>query len=94
MRQIYYNIFMIYVLPIIIGLILGICLWKIKKTYFLSGLMILIGCVWWCVLPHINTHGSEGSGLLALMYSIMAISFTVVEVIKFIIISKQDKEGK
>lgn len=82
MAQIYYVRFMIYVLPTIIGLILGICLWKIKKTYFLSGVMFLVGVVWWGVLSCINTHGSEGPGILACMYSLVALSFTVVEVIK------------
>lgn len=76
---------MIYVLPIIIGLLLGICLLKFKKTYFLSWLMLLVGVAWWCILSHINTHGSEGPGLLAWMYSLMTLSFTLVEVIKFII---------
>ncbi len=84
MVQIYY-IFMIFVLPTLVGLLLGICLWRLKKTRVLSGLMLLVGVVWWCVLSHTNTHGSEGPGLLALMYSLMALAFTVVEVIKFIV---------
>ena len=79
------NTFYIFFLPIIIGLILGISLWKIKKTHVLSGLMIVVCVVWWCVLSQINTHGSEGPGLLALMYSLMSIAFVVVEVIKFIV---------
>ena len=82
MAQIYYNFFMIYVLPTIVGLLLGICLWKLKKTQILAGVMILVGIVWWCVLSHINTHGSEGPGLLNVMYSLMALAFTVVEIIK------------
>lgn len=92
MAQIYYNLSMIYVLPVIIGLISGICLWKFRKTYFLSGLM-LTGCVvWWCILSYINTHGSEGPGLLAWMYSLMALSFTGVEIIKFL--ARKLKERK
>ncbi|MBQ2932232.1 MAG: hypothetical protein IJE62_05260 [Clostridia bacterium] len=83
MAQIYYNFFMIYVLPTIVGLLLGICLWKLKKTQILSELMILVGVVWWCILSRINTHGSEGPGLLALMYSLMTLAFVVVEIIKF-----------
>ncbi len=85
MAQIYYNLFMIFVLPVILGLLFGICLWKIKKTYFLSWLMLFGGIIWWCVLSHINTHGSEGPGLLLCMYSLFALSFTAVEIIKFIV---------
>ncbi|MBE7022023.1 MAG: hypothetical protein E7414_02260 [Ruminococcaceae bacterium] len=83
MTQIYYNRFMIFVLPVIIGLLLGICLWKMKRTYILSGLMLLVGVAWYCILAHINTHGSEGPGLLALMYSLMSLAFIVIEIVKF-----------
>ena len=85
MTQIYYNLFMIFVLPVIIGLLFGVCLWKIKKTYFLSWILLFGGVVWWCILSRINTHGSEGPGLLAWMYSLFTLSFVVVEIIKFIV---------
>lgn len=83
MAQIYYNLFFIYVLPVFLGFLLGICLWKLRKTYILSALLLFASMVWWCILPHINTHGSEGPGLLALMFSLMTISFTCIEIIKF-----------
>ena len=79
------NTFYIFILPTLIGLILGVCLWKIKKTYILSGLMIVVGVIWWCVLSQINTHGSEGPGLLATMYSLIAVAFTLVEIVKVIV---------
>ena len=79
------NTFYIFILPTLIGLMLGICLWKIKKTYILSGLMIVVGVIWWCVLSQINTHGSEGPGLLATMYSLIAVAFTLVEIVKVIV---------
>ena len=79
------NTFYIFILPTLIGLILGICLWKIKKTYILSGLMIVVGVIWWCVLSQINTHGSEGPGLLATMYSLITVAFTLVELVKVIV---------
>ena len=79
------NTFYIFILPTLIGLVLGICLWKIKKTYILSGLMIVLGVIWWCVLSQINTHGSEGPGLLAAMYSLIAVAFTLVEGVKLIV---------
>ncbi len=47
--------------------------------------MLLVGVVWWFVLSHVNTHGSEGPGLLVRMYSLIVLAFTVVEIIKFIV---------
>lgn len=79
------NTFYIFILPAVIGLILGICLWKVRKTYILSGVMLLGGVVWWIVLSQINTHGSEGPGLLALMYSLISVAFSVVEAIKLVV---------
>lgn len=84
MSQAYYFLILV-ILPIIVGLLLGICLWKLKKAYFLSGFMLLVSVVWWCVLSHINTHGSEGPGLLLWMYSFTTLAFTVVEIIKFVV---------
>ena len=79
------NTFYIFILPTLIGLILGICLWKIKKTYILAGSIIVVGIVWWCILSQINTHGSEGPGLLTAMYSLITVAFTLVEIVKLIV---------
>ena len=84
MSRVNRNTFYIFILPTLIGIVLGICLWKIKKTYILSALMVVAGFIWWCVLSQINTHGSEGSGLLALMYSLISVAFVIVEAIKYI----------
>ena len=85
MWQIYYNIFMMYILPAIIGILLGICMWKVKKSYILSQIMLFVGVLWWSILPHVNNHGSEGAGILALMYSYIVIFFAVTDGVKHIV---------
>ena len=85
MWQIYYNIFMMYILPAVVGLLLGLCMWKVKKSYILSQIMLFVGVLWWSILPHVNNHGSEGAGILALMYSHLAIFFAVTDGLKHMI---------
>ena len=84
MSRVNRNTFYIFILPPLIGMVLGICLWKIKKTYILSALMVVAGFIWWCVLSQINTHGSEGLGIFAMMYTLMSGAFVIVEAIKYI----------
>ena len=89
MEQIYFNIFCIFILPALIGLVLGIILWRLKGTYVISAVLIFISAIWWYVMPHINTHGNEGPGLLLWMYSLFAITFSVVEIVKFAVRRKR-----
>lgn len=84
MAQINFTVFYIYILPVIIGLLLGLSLWKLRKTYLLSALMLLLGIIFWCILLNINTHGSEGPGILVTMYSLVTLTFSFVEIIKLI----------
>ena len=81
MGQIYYTRFMIFVLPVIVGILLGVVLWK-RRTEVVSWTILLLNAILWCILTNINTHGSEGPGLLVWMFSLFAISFAVIEVIK------------
>lgn len=46
--------------------------------------MILLDIVFWCILLNINTHGSEGPGILVTMYSLVTLTFSFVEIIKLI----------
>ena len=93
MLQIVYNWSIIFILPVIVGLILAICLWKIRKTYYLSGLLLAGGIIWWSILSQINTHGSEGPGLLALMYSLASIAFVIVDLLKTVIRKFKTRRG-
>ena len=78
-------ILFIYVLPILCGLILGVGIWKIKKSYLLAWVLLGIGEIWWCILSNINLHGNEGPGIIFWLYSYVALTFSVVELIKFIV---------
>jgi len=46
---------------------------------------LFVCVVWWWVLSHINTHGSEGPGILAMMYSVMTTFFVLTDIVKHII---------
>ena len=82
MEQIYFNVFCLYMLPVVSGLVLGILLRK-KKTYIFAYIMLAIGVIWWRVMPHISTHGNEGPGLLLWMYSFFTAAFSLTELIKY-----------
>lgn len=85
MARINFTVFCIFILPVIVGLLLGLCLWKLKKTYIFSVLMILLDIVFWCILSNINTHGSEGAGILVTMYTLTTLAFSFIEIIKLVI---------
>ena len=74
-----------YFLPALCGLILSGILWNFKKSYLVAIGMIVIDVIWHFVLSNIHTHGNEGPGLILLLYSCFALSFSVFELIKFVI---------
>ena len=78
--MLFFNIF-----PILCGLVSGIILWKLKKTYLLAGVMLSACAVWRCVLSNINLHGNEGPGLIWWMFTQAVLSFLAVELIKILI---------
>ena len=47
--------------------------------------MILLDIVFWCILSNINTHGSEGAGILVTMYTLTTLAFSFIEIIKLVI---------
>lgn len=91
MEQEYINIFCIFILPVLIGLVLGIILWNFKKTYIISAVLLFICVILWCVIPNINTHGSEGPGLLLWMFSLFKAAFSFVEIVKFVLRKKRSR---
>lgn len=84
MTQIQFVLFF-YVLPIFCGLILGVVLWKFPKTYLLAGILLVVCVIWWCILSNINLHGSEGPGIIFCLYTHAVLTFSLVELIKFIV---------
>ena len=73
-----------YCFPALCGLILNGILLKFKRSYLVAIAMIVIAVIWHIILSNIHTHGSEGPGLILLLYSCFALSFSVFELIKFI----------
>ena len=84
MTQIQFILFF-YVLPIFCGLILGVVLWKFKKTYLLDGVLLGVCVIWWRILSNINVHGSERPGIIFCLYTHAVLTFSVVELIKFLV---------
>ncbi len=85
MVQIYFNVFCLYILPIMIGLLFGILSWKSRKTYICTIVMIAVCVVLWCIIPNMHTHGNELSGLILWVYSFLALAFSIIELIKFVV---------
>ena len=84
MTQIQFLIFF-YVLPILCGLILGVIFWKLKKTYLITAIMLVACVIWRCILSNINLHGNEGPGIIFGLYTHTVLTFSFVEMIKFIV---------
>ncbi|MBQ9757746.1 MAG: hypothetical protein IJW15_04985 [Clostridia bacterium] len=84
MTQMQFMLFF-YVLPILCGLILGMIFWEFPKTYLLDGVLLGVCVIWWCILSNINLHGSEGPGIIFWLYTHAVLTFSVVELIKFIV---------
>lgn len=74
-----------YVLPILCGLILGMIFWKFQKAYLLSWVLLGVCVIWWFILSNINLHGSEGPGIIFCLYTHAVLTFSIVELIKFIV---------
>ena len=67
-------VFMYFVLPFLIGIIIRLMLLKWKKGYLLSGVFILISIIAWLWTSHLVNHGTDGTLLL---WAVMAAEFTV-----------------
>lgn len=74
-----------YALPILCGLILGMIFWKFKKSYLLTGVLLGGALIWWYILSNINLHGNEGPGIIFGLYAHVVLTFSVVELIKFMV---------
>ena len=74
-----------YALPILCGIILGMIFWKFKKSYLLTGVLLGGSLIWWYILSNISLHGNEGPGIIFCLYAHLVLTFSVVELIKFIV---------
>lgn len=91
MLQIYFNISYIFIMPLVLGALLGLALIKIKKTYIFSVALLTMCVVLWCIIPNINTHGNEGFGIMLWMYSLFTAAFSAFEAIKIVIRKRKER---
>ena len=54
-------VFMYFVLPFLIGIIIRLMFLKWKKGYLLSGVFILISIIAWLWTSHLVNHGTDGT---------------------------------
>ena len=78
-------ILFVYILPVLCGLAIGVAFWKFKKSYLLTGMLLASCIIWWCIISNVNIHGSEGPGMIFWMYTHLVLSFSFVNLIKFVV---------
>ena len=81
-------VFIYFVLPFLIGIIIRLMLLKWEKSYLLSGVFILISIIVWLWTSHLVNHGTDGTLLL---WAVMATELTVGSLITggiFLLIKK------
>ena len=66
-------VFMYFVLPFLIGIIIRLMFLKWEKGYLLSGVFILISIIAWLWTSHLVNHGTDGTLLL---WAVMAAELT------------------
>ena len=72
-------VFMYFVLPFLIGIIIRLMFLKWKKGYLLSGFFILISIIVWLWTSHLVNHGTDGNLLLwAVMATELAVGSLIV----------------
>lgn len=72
MGQILFNIFMVFILPIIIGIAVRVTVRKMRKPFIVTGGLILLAMVMWAIVVIAPNHGSEANGIMATMATCLA----------------------
>ena len=81
MGQILFNIFMVFVLPAMIGVIVGVAISKMRKPFVVTGGLILIAAVMWVIAVVVPNHGNEASGIMAVITTCLALGAFITGVI-------------
>ena len=81
MGQILFNIFMVYILPVIIGIVVRVTVRKIRKPFVVTIGLILLAALMWMIAVVVPNHGSEGSGIMAMMATCLALGALITEVL-------------
>ena len=72
------TVFMVFVLPFLIGAIIRLAFLKWKRGYMISGVFALISVIAWLWTTHLVNHGVEGTVLL---WALMATELTTASLI-------------
>ena len=68
------TVFMVFVLPFLIGIVIRFVLLKWKRSYIISGVLVLISVIAWVWTNHLVNRGVDGTILL---WALMATELTV-----------------
>ena len=69
MGQILFNIFMVYILPVIIGIAVRVAVRKMRKPFIVTVGLILLAVVMWAIAVIVPSHGSEGNGFFGSFFT-------------------------
>lgn len=83
----YGNVIIIFVLPLLLGLILRIALFKVKIARFMTPILLFLSSLLYIIVSNINTHGSEGP----ILRVVMLFSFSVGSLISEIVLLFKSK---
>lgn len=79
-------VFMVFVLPFIIGIIIRLIFLKWKRGYIFSGFSTIISVVVWLWSKHLTNHGVDGTVMLwAWMATELAVGSLIVGGISLLI---------
>lgn len=81
MGQILFNVFMVFILPVVIGIAVRVAVRKMRKSFIITGGLILLAVVMWVIAVSIPSHGSEANEIFAMMTTCLAIGALVAGLI-------------
>ncbi len=80
------NIFAIWILPLLIGMLIRLVFVKWKKGYMLSGVFVIASIVVWIWTKKLVSHGVDGTVMLwARMSTVLTVGSLIVGVISLLI---------
>ena len=68
------TVFMVFIVPFLVGALLGAVLWRWKRSYLLSAVFAAVSVFAWFRTSYLAEHGVDGTVMLAAW---MATEFTV-----------------
>ena len=87
------TVFIVFVLPFLIGAIIRLMFLKWKRGYILSGVFAIISVIVWLWTKHLANHGVDGTVMLfAWMSTILTGGSLIVGAISLLIKKKNHKE--